>query len=175
MSKKTLKDFWKTEEEEFKKREEDLCQELDEKIGRIESRLEAVEERLGKIEILLDELKERGFTKRKEVGEIDDAMRLLKEKGFIRESKDLSKIRLKTAVVEKLKGLGAIEVRGSNDTFLVHPRKFEEFLKIMEETTESDPGGIGEKLGEMSELFNEMLRAGLIYFDIKEKRWKLIS
>ncbi|MGC8996877.1 MAG: hypothetical protein ACP5J1_03245 [Fervidicoccaceae archaeon] len=173
MSKKTLRDFWK----ESEKTEEgfDSCYELEEKISKIEEKLEKIEKRLEKIEDLLEKMGEREGEKAIGIKEIEDAMRILKERGFIRESVDLSKTRRRKDIVERLKGLGAIEIRGSSDTYIVHPRKFEEFLKNIEEMRESDPVVVGDKLGEMKDLFNEMVRAGLVYFDVKERKWKTVG
>jgi len=170
MSKRSLKDF-------IEKREEEQQQGVLEILADIQARLEKIEQRLERIEEAISEMKESraAGVGKKGIEEIEEALELLKVKGFLKESTDLSKSRNRRAIIERLKGMGALEIRGSSDTYIVHPRKFEEFLKMLEETGESDPNAAGEKFGDLRELFSEMLRAGLIFFDVKEKKWKLIK
>jgi len=169
MTKKTLKDF--SESEPMR---DDECASLAEILEEIEDRLGKIEARLEKIEEAMQELKGRRQLSGTGINGMDAALKTLKERGFLREIADLSKTREREQIVSRLKGLGAVEIKGTKDTYIVHPRKFEEFVKTLEEIDISDPDAVGEKLGELKDLFYEMLRDGLVYFDVKEKKWKVI-
>ncbi|MEM0020604.1 MAG: hypothetical protein QW039_01695 [Fervidicoccaceae archaeon] len=168
MVRKTLKEFT-----DVKSEEDECCREVLKKLEEIEQSIFAIEKRLEGLEGTIKEMKSPFSSKITD--EMDEALKLLKERGFVRESVDLAKTKQGRRISERLRALGAIELKGSSETYLIHPRKFEELLKQIESIDESDPILASEKMKELRDLFLEMQRTGVIYFDAKERRWKLIS
>ncbi|WP_272985311.1 hypothetical protein [Fervidicoccus fontis] len=144
---------------------------LEMKVSELEKKIEELREKINEIENVFGRSKEASG----KIEQINMLLDKLRNKGYLKESEDLARVKDKDFVADRIKKLGAIEVIGTKDRYLIYPRKWKEFLEKLSSISDSDPSSAAEKIGDLKELFFELLKEGLIYFDAKNRKWKSIS
>ncbi|MEM1619250.1 MAG: hypothetical protein QXU97_03600 [Fervidicoccaceae archaeon] len=146
-------------------------EELENSVVRLEGSVEALEEALSSAQISREKAEARRSLER-----APSWAEVLESRGFVSLARDLERLppseRLK--VLSELRARGAIELKMGDDVLYVDPRVYEELVSRLPETKTGDPIAVAESLGKASMLFNELFRRGMVFFDVREKKWRVI-
>jgi L-fucose isomerase-like protein len=175
LKKKSLKDFLEKEEEFFGEEIDtndilEILHDINNRLDRIETKLEKILAEISKTTITTTtEEMSRKKTKSKNI--VEEIMDDLRERGYISISSRLGSFRRREEIINGLKRLGAIEVDVGEDKYLFHPMAYKEFEKMLEANRIRDEVSAAEHMGMYKEVFLRLVKNGLIYFDVKKKKW----
>ena len=176
MNPKTLDEYLRERRRE-ERREElgELLQSIAESIKRIEDGIHELEERIAALEAAVDGLAAeiRGARRRERESRRKTAYDFLVEQGFVSMSSLQGRVRNPRAIIDKLADRGAVIIEVESDVIAVEPGYYRRFLEKLSRISSYDEEKVAEQLGEQYKLFRALRDAGLVYFDQKERVWKL--
>jgi len=145
----------------------DSVNELRRKIDSIESKLEGLEKSIEK--------QRRRYTQ--ERGEsrssiIKSIMEKMNSRGYIIASRDIPPS-VRENVLDSLRKMGAKEINLGDDLIIVHPIVYNSLFKNLSRVSIQDPIEASELMGEAKQLFQELVRMGILFFDFKKRKWVL--
>ncbi len=101
------------------------------------------------------------------------AIEWLHEQGVLFES-ELTRLRDRDAFFDKLRREGAVVIELPHERVAVDREFWEEFVRRIENLGTTREDEIRVLLGDkMAKLFEKLKSAGIVYFDVKEGRWRL--
>ncbi len=177
MNPKTLDEYLREKRREEKGEElGELLRSIAASIKRIEEGIQELGERVAALEAAVDGLAAeiRGTARRRErEARRKTAYDFLVEQGFVSMSSLQGRVRNPRAIIDKLAERGAVIIEVENDVIAVEPGYYRRFLERLASISSYDEEKVAEQLGEQYKLFRALRDAGLVYFDQKERVWKL--
>ncbi len=139
------------------------------RLAEIQERLEELEEKTKQLEEKMKEYKPRQVEKRK------TGIERLKEQGVVFES-ELYRLRNRDAFFDYLARSGAKIVEAKGERIALDPEFWERFTHKLSEITTSNEDEIRILLTKQEyKLFEKLKESGLLYYDSKSRRWKLVE
>ena len=157
----------------------DVLAELMERLTRLEERVADLERRLGDLERRQgggSRGRGEGSPQRKGSSAFQRALEAMNEKGFVSIAVDLAKLpqEERDRAVKRLEQMGGVKLELEGDTIIVHPSVYREFKSKLETVGERDPVASVELFGRAGRLFNELYRRGLVFYDARAGRWRML-
>lgn len=174
MDPKTL-DEYLGEKRREERREEigELLRSIAESVKRVEEGIQGLEERVATLEAAVEGLAAEIRGARRRETRRKTAYDFLVEQGFVSMSSLQGRVRNPRAIIDKLAERGAVIIEVENDVIAVEPGYYRRFLEKLANISSYDEEKVAERLGEQYKLFRALRDAGLVYFDQKERAWKL--
>ncbi len=149
-------------------------EEVYEKVNELKSRVEAIESKLETIERAIERQKKTYAQERSgsTSSVIKSVMEKMNTKGYIIASRDIPPS-VRSRILDSLKKMGAKEINLGDDLIIVHPVVYDALFKNLSRISIQDPIEASELMGEAKQLFQELVRTGILFFDFKKRRWVL--
>ncbi len=139
------------------------------RLAEIQEKLEEIEEKTKQLEEKIKEYKPRQVEKRK------TGIERLREQGVVFES-ELYRLRNRDAFFEYLARSGAKIIEAKNERIALDPEFWEKFTHKLSEITTSNEDEIKILLTKQEhKLFEKLKESGLLYYDSKSRKWKLVE